>query len=452
MTPRRLVLRVLLGLLVAASLAGGAWYGWHWHTRPLPPSVDLEGADAAVVSAVDAALTRVKREPYTLAAWDDLGKLLRASDYRAEAAACFAVAERLDPAEPRWPYLRGEALATNGDAEAALAPLRRAAALCVGPHADDVVPHLRLGEVLLAQGQIDEAEEQLSQAREADPSNPNVLLNLALVAFARDDLTTSRTLAERARRSPLTQRRACVHLAAVCQRLGDETAAADYSRRLASLPTDPAWPDPYVLECLQRAVGQAGRFRYVEGREAQGRLAEAVAVQREIAKEAPDARVFVGLARNLSQLGDHAGAEEAARSALSLVPDNVQALYLLSKSLWAQGEGAEARKEPDAARGRFEAAIVAARQALARKPDHALAHMLLGLSLKRLEKRDEAIAALRLAVQCAPELPDPHLHLGEALAEAGQVAEARTHLKHAFELARPDDPRPRAALERYNDR
>ena len=50
--------------------------------------------------------------------------------------------------------------------------------------------------------------------------------------------------------------------------------------------------------------------------------------------------------------------------------------------------------------------------------------------------------ALRQALLCQPEYADMHLALGEALAEAGQTAEALAHLEDAARLARPDDPRP----------
>jgi cytochrome c-type biogenesis protein CcmH/NrfG len=70
------------------------------------------------------------------------------------------------------------------------------------------------------------------------------------------------------------------------------------------------------------------------------------------------------------------------------------------------------------------------------------------MAVKSLGERDEALASLRTAVRCDPELPEPHLYLGEMLLEDGHTGEAREHLEQAVQLAGPDDPRPRAALER----
>jgi Flp pilus assembly protein TadD len=49
-------------------------------------------------------------------------------------------------------------------------------------------------------------------------------------------------------------------------------------------------------------------------------------------------------------------------------------------------------------------------------------------------------------VEHSPDLAEAHLNLGETLAEEGQIAQARTSLERAAQLASPDDPRPRAAL------
>src|SRR5262249_38708898 len=86
-----------------------------------------------------------------------------------------------------------------------------------------------------------------------------------------------------------------------------------------------------------------------------------------------------------------------------------------------------------------------ARQALALKPDYGFAHMTLGLSLKRLGQRAEAVDALRQAVRCTPEYAELHFYLGEALAEDGQTSEARRRLEQALRLAEPDAPWRQAA-------
>jgi tetratricopeptide (TPR) repeat protein len=442
-TVRKRGRRVFLALLLAAAvaLAGvGGWYGWRVYHEPDVPEIDLTDADPEVAVAVEAARERAAADAYSVRAWGDLGKLLRALRYEEEAAACFAVAEQLEPGEVRWPYLRGEALLLRGDTEAALPHLARAAALS----RDEPAPHLRLGEVLLARGEYDGAEAAFRAALDADDRQPAARLGLGLAAYARDDREAARAHLRRCEHSPFTQQRACARLAALFQREGDAAKAASYDRRARSLQPDAAWPDPFVLECLQAAVGRPARFQYVQQMEAQRRYRDAVAVLREMVEERPDAQVYAGLADDLGALGDQRGSEEAARQALRLAPESVQAHYLLARSLWAQAEQAEG----EAARAGYRAALAAAGEALARKPDHAQGHLLRGRCLRRLGERAEGLAALRRAAQCGPHLADAHLQLGEALAEDGQTAEARTHLGHAVELSPPDDPRPRQALER----
>src|SRR5262245_6998529 len=95
-----------LALFLAAAVIGRGvvgWLGWRG-TAAAPPEVDLAGAEPAVARAVEAARAEVLRAPRSAAAWGRLGMVLRAHDYGAEANECFAQAERLDAADPHWPY------------------------------------------------------------------------------------------------------------------------------------------------------------------------------------------------------------------------------------------------------------------------------------------------------------------------------------------------------------
>jgi tetratricopeptide (TPR) repeat protein len=391
---------------------------------------------------IEAARRQVAQEPRSAAAWGQLGKLLLASHYEEQAATCFVQAEGLDPADPRWPYLRADALSLR-DPDAALPLLRRAVELCDRTDPANTAPRLRLAETLLALGQGAEAEAALRRVLEVEPDNPRAHLDLGLAAYDRDDLPASRAHLERCQDSPSTRRKAFSQLAAVHQRLGDARTAEEYSRRAAAAPADRPWEDPFLREARRPAQVGTGRFRVAEALEAAGRHAEAVAVFREMIRESPDYRASIGLGKNLILLGDYPGAEEALRAAVAMAPERAQAYYFLSKLFYLRAE----KQRPQApAEDLFRTAENFAREAIARKPDHALAHLSLGLSLKNLGRRTEAIRALREAVQCSPDSADLYLHLGETLAEDGRRTEARAELQRAVQLARPDDPRPRAAL------
>src|SRR5437879_6017209 len=142
-----------VALLSVAILATGLGvYQWQrTATRQAPssqaadpeqPSLDLSGADPAVITAVEAARGAVRQSPSSANAWGQLGMILSAHTFPSEANACFLQAEQLDPREPRWPYYQGTELCLN-DSEVAIAKLQRAAEL-FGSAFDGA--RLRLGE------------------------------------------------------------------------------------------------------------------------------------------------------------------------------------------------------------------------------------------------------------------------------------------------------------------
>jgi predicted O-linked N-acetylglucosamine transferase (SPINDLY family) len=80
--------------------------------------------------------------------------------------------------------------------------------------------------------------------------------------------------------------------------------------------------------------------------------------------------------------------------------------------------------------GEIEPALIAYRQVLAEQPGYAPAHYLLGILLRDLGKRDEALQALTAATSAAPRYVEPRVALanlyreGDLLGEAAAVCEA----------------------------
>jgi tetratricopeptide (TPR) repeat protein len=143
-------------------------------------------------------------------------------------------------------------------------------------------------------------------------------------------------------------------------------------------------------------------------------------------------------------------AEQHLLKARDLAPDKIQINYLLSLVSFNRGEAISRQRDgdPEKAKAYFESAAKLARDVLVQRPDYGFAHMSLGLALKQLGQQAESVQELREAVHCNPEYADIHLFLGEALAQEGNIAEARFHLQQAKLLANPNDPRPKAALEK----
>jgi tetratricopeptide (TPR) repeat protein len=449
---RRRRLWVVAGLLAAVALAAavGTWAVLTRGATPPPPEVRADAADPAVTALLQKLRARVVNEPRSAAAWGELGEGFFANDREAEGLVCFVQAERLDPADPRWPYFQGLILINRGEREAALPYLERALERGAARHEPGGAPRLVLAETLLTLGRLDDAEAQFQRVLADAPNDARAHFGLGVLLAARQDWQGSRDHLLRCVGSPAAQKKASVQLAVVSQRLGDAAAADRFRSQAEHLPPDLDWNDPFLGEALGWAVQKKDRYRRAESLEAAGRFAEAAAVLRPMTEEYPDDYLpHLMLGRVLGGKGDYRLAEPPLRTALRLAPDKVQAHYYLGLVLLKEGE--ELSRQDGAAeqaRAHFREAADLARQALAVTPDYGFAHMCLGLSLKALGRRDEALAALRKAVRCNPEVAELHYQLGEALADAGQAAEARRHLEHALELAAPDAPWRPAALNR----
>ena len=439
----RLVILLLAALCVAT---GFGWYGWRRYTAPAPPEIAREGLDPELAEAIERARQKIRQDPYSAYRWGTLGQMLRESLLLDEAVACFAQAERLDPKDPQWPYRQGEALRMS-DPSAALSPLGRAAALA--GNTGNVARHLRLAEVLLALGRGDEAGAQLRQALAIDPDDPSVHYNLAVLALARADLPESLAQLKRCELSPFTRQKACIQLAAVCRRMNRTEEADNYARKADQLPPDESWPDSFPTGVL--TVGRPARYRKVSALETQGHYRAAAEQLAELIRQRPEYRFYIDLGRNLGKMGDFVGAEQVLLSAIAMEPANFKAHYELSRLWWVRAQ-MDARNDKKRAKKDYQEAADRARRAIALRTDHAMAHVILAMSLRELGMRKEAIASLRTAIECSPDLVEAHLLLGETLLDAGQLAEARTSLERAARLAHPDDPRPRAALVRWKER
>jgi tetratricopeptide (TPR) repeat protein len=441
--------KLLLGLVVAAALGVGGWLGWRWYTTPVPPQVSLDGADPAVARAVEEAREEVRRQPRSGAAWGKLGMVLSANGYREPASSCFEEAERLDPADPRWPYLRGVYLLATDSAEA-VRLMRRALALARSPEQRAAI-HFRLALTLIRDDDLDEAGRQLKALAEIDRDGPRAQFGLGLLAAARDDRAAACEHLAPLTDVPFARKQASAILARVADKDGELARACE--QRAAALPADLPWPDAVSDETDQYAVQRKRLLKEATELQQHGRLREARDLLRQLAAESPGALAHAELGFTLFQMNEWEEASEALRTAISFDPQNVKAHYFLGTALLLRGE--KKSQEPggrEAAREFFRQAVAAEDRALAIKADHGYAHLARGRALKGLGRTDEALAALRQAVLCQPEYADMHLALGEALAEAGQVREGLVHLEDAARLAKPDDPRPRQALDKWRAR
>jgi tetratricopeptide (TPR) repeat protein len=429
-----------LGAGVPLATAGACL--WYWLAAAAPPRPDLAGAEPAVVEAVEQARRAVDDSPRSGDAWGELGMVLFANGFGAEAHACFVEAERRDPESPVWPYLQAWRLLVR-DRAAALPALRRAVERTAASDPDNPTPRLVLAEALLENDERAEAEALCRQVLARDPSSARARFDLGLTLRAAGDAAGSEPHFRATLGSPYAGRRACLELAASRFRRGDADSAVALQRSAARLPEDRGWPDAYVARAKERAAGRQRRLQEAERLAADARHDEHVRTLAALA-DGGDGQAGADLGIALARAGDYAAAESALRDALARAPDLVAGHYGLGIVLLRQSERLG---DTPAGRAKLADAAESLRRALALKPTHGLAHLYLGDARRRLGKLNEAISAYRAAVGCRPDLAEAHLRLGEALGAAGARAEAVRHLEHARRLA-PADPRPAAVLAR----
>jgi tetratricopeptide (TPR) repeat protein len=448
------------------------WYFRRPH-GPSPPRVELPAdADPALLEAVAEARQQIDRRLRSAEAWGHLGRLLLVNAQDRPALLCLAHAEQLDPADARWPYYQGFAHLL-AEPEKAIPCFERAVARLEGEIDKEWVGRMRLANTLLAWGRFSQAEEEyrrlLTTRMKAEggrlkagdgssfilhPSSlPVIHWGLGCVAMAQGDWTAAKDHLEQAKDSPWTQKKACSQLAQVYRHLQQFDLASRFQERARRLPKDTEPDDPFLKDNEEFIVAYDAWLLQVDKLRQRGRWNKAEEVLRRlINNNADDYRAYVKLGEVLAYKGDFRGAQEVLEKALPLATDQVKARFFLTVALYHQGEQLEKKavveaRLPEAAT-KFQAAAEQARQTIALQANHPLAHVYLGLSLKHLGQRQEALAALRQALLCGPESVDPHLHLGKMLAELGQKDEARKHLENAVRVAPATDPRPRQELEK----
>jgi tetratricopeptide (TPR) repeat protein len=442
----------VIAVAVVAVAAVGAVLGWRWLRADPVPQFDLTEAEPAVQSVIESARERVVKEPRSGRAWGHLGQALLANGYDDEAMSVFEQAGRLDPSEPRWPYLRARRLMTLDRTEG-LELLEQAVRLAGRADPDNVACKLLLVEALSERGEHERATGLAEEVLAKEPDNPRAHFYLGTIGLQRDDPKASLPHLLRASESPMLRKRACEKLAAVSLRLGDALAAERFARQSREPPNDLPPIDPYVAEYQMLTVGRQAKLLEADRLEAQKRMQESARVLQQLAESSPDARSENALGVALAKLGDNVGAEKVLLQALRKDPDSPAAHYALAVARFRQAEALREEGQTGAAAAKYAEAEQSALRALANKPDHANAHLFLGQARHRLGRRDEAIDSFRRAIACRPELAGPHLALGEALAEAKQREEARRELRLAIDLAPPGDPQgdqARKELERLD--
>jgi tetratricopeptide (TPR) repeat protein len=442
--------RLLFLFLAVVGVLG--LIGWLiWPTKPptLPPEIALDHAEPAVAAVVEKARADVLREPHSAEAWGKLGMVLSSNNFNAPALECFAQAERLDPLDPRWPYIRGNSLFESEPKEG-IALLEKA--LKAAKSQDDrATIHFRLARMLIENGQLDEAASHVQGEQQIEGESPRVVFCRALLARARDEVATAREQLKKLLGVPFVRKKACILLSNLFQQ--DPQQARLFETQAAGLPEDVPWPDNILDPIENYRVLRFGLLTQVQKFNSQRQFHQALALARQLVEESPDVHSYFILAETLEELKQYQEAERCYQKVIELDPQHVSALY--SRGSMLLERGLQPKKDParqTEARELFQQAVSVEDRAIAIQHDHAGAYLVRGRALSYLGKKEEAIKSLREAVLCRPEVSDIHLYLGEALAEAGHLDEAVQVLQNAVRLAQPNDIRPREALKKWQEK
>ena len=293
-------------------------------------------------------------------------------------------------------------------------------------------------------GRLADAEALYRQILDAQPSHPEALHRLGIVAHqaGRHDLAV-----QWIRQSlVIDPNNAIAHcnLGGACRVLGQLDEAIASFRRAVQLKPDLSEAHSNLGDALKeqgRLEEAASAFRRAlqirpgypdalnhlgETLTRQGQLDEAVAVcQRalEIRPDYPEALNNLGLA--FVKRGELDAAMTSYRRALRLQPGYAKAHNNLGIALAAQGH--------------LDHAVTSYQRALALRPDFAEAHSNLGIALADQGQLDDAVAAFRRALHIRPDFPATCINLGKALKDQGLVEESLAACRRAMKL-RPENP------------
>lgn len=415
--PRRWWMASAATLLMAAV----AW--WYWPSSPQvaatpPPSVDLESCPRDFADQFRDLREQVVARPASAEAWGRLGMLLMAYEYFGETTQCFEQAIRLAPTEFRWHYLLGIHLAVL-DPERAERTLRKALEIRPGV----AVAHVRLGELLMERQRFDDSAEEFKRALDIDRRHLRARLGQVRLELLQGAFQQALDLAQRVADAAPTERAAIELLANAQQLAGESERALETLAVAEQLPESTlGWQDDFAAAALAFRRDPIAVMSQAETLGAAGRGDEAVALlQRLLARDQSNPASFCMLARLL--LSAPGGLDEAERLLVA-----AQRQHPRSAEVWFQsGVVSFLTGQYDLAAERF-------RQAIALRPNYALAHFNLGHTLLKLNDSEAACSSFRQAIDARPYYVDAHLQLARTLRSQGKSEEARTHLDTVLRL------------------
>ncbi len=314
-----------LALWVAACSPSGS--GPASDATPEVPQPDLTGMEAQVEQRLRETRGAVLTGMDSAEAWGRFGMVAHAHELWAEALVAYRQAERLDLSDERWPYYLGDVLSVEGtQLETAARTFRRAMKL----RPDYAPAHMRLGKVLLADGQDQAAAAELERALELEPDLQPARVTLAQIRLAEGRLDASEKMLDRILAQQARHAQALSTLGQVYMRQGRRDEARKIAERARSAAIYNLFEDPLMSQVVAEGVSSVLIWERAKAFLDNGNDQQAMLGLRQVLKLKPqNADVHQQLAVAYGNLGDLDRSRRHLERAVALAPDRVDSLIQL---------------------------------------------------------------------------------------------------------------------------
>ncbi len=344
----------------------------------------------------------IKHRSSSIVLYSNLGSALRSRHKLEEAAFACRESIRLLPTYPSAHTVLARTLLEQGKTDEAIAEYGEAVRLDPWDASD----RTELGNALAARGRLDEAIAQFRDAIRRAPDHIRAYLGLGSALMKQGNRNEGIALFRDAIRLKPDNAEAHQYLGSALANLGNKSAAIAELREVVRLkPGDASAHNSLGLALVARR-----------------KLDEAIAAYREAIRLDPkESIVRVNLGIALEQKGEYELSMASFREAIRLAPDDDSPHVALGKVLFDPVND-------------YQGASAEFREATRLAPKVAVAHADLGNALFRLGKLDEAAAELREAIRLNPWFPGAHNSLGSLLCDgkqdyAGATAEFRLAIR-----------------------
>ena len=420
----------MIGLL-AVVLGLATWFVWRTVSPgsvpgDFPNRPGLKSANAALAKLIDTTEAAARSHPNSAAEVGKLGMVYQANQFYDQAQAAYTIAARLDPQDYRWAYYHTLVAEERGQGESQSSLLQKVLQL----NPDFYPALLRMGDLLLKQGEFEKAGQYYEKARRAagGENSAQARFGVARIAQRRGDRAAIVENLEPVVREFPHIRPPHQLLVEAYEALGQSEKAAAERQILAEgdltpMPPvdDPLYSDLVRLSCSStRLLKEAGlQIRF-------GHWEEAIRIGRRAAEVEPtdaDAHYFVARALLDSRGADPDAVKEALAQldeGLRLRPDDLVPLFYFATFFF--------REE------KTDVAVEELRGILARYPSSAEANYYLGVIAGRNGSVEEAFGHYQDALRINPKYAEPCDKLGVILMKQGQIKAAVAQFRKAVEL------------------